>query len=253
MKFFIIAIGFLSMSYTVCAQSVTPAVLNSAGSSAVVNDVHFEFNMGETFVATITNNQIITQGLLQPLSSAQGPLPVLGLMFTAKRVSNGAVELKWSTQQEINNAGFYIERLREGEGQYSTIAQVLSAAVNGNSSAPLHYAFIDEPNFGGKIFYRLRQRDKDGQEIISEIRVVSPVALLNVSINVWPVPAVDKVNVMVKGIVSPQILSVLDMQGRLVKKVTVVNDQTIVLSGLVKGMYVLRLNTGMVSEKIVMQ
>jgi len=45
------------------------------------------------------------------------------------------------------------------------------------------------------------------------------------------------------------------MQGRVVKKYMVNNDQTIVLTGLVKGMYVLRLNIGLssVAEKIVMQ
>lgn len=244
----------LDISGFASAQLVTPSVINSAGTSGVAENIYFEFNLGETLSNTISGDHIITQGLLQPLNG-QGPLPVAGLNFFARRLNASAVELTWSTEQEINNAGFYIERKKENEADFTTIAMVASKAANGNSTLPLQYVYNDLNAYAGKIFYRLRQKDIDGQETFSNIRIVNRTNNIQPSLKVWPVPAIDKVNVLVKSIESPQVLSVLDMQGRVIKKYQVQNEQTIVITGLIKGAYILRLNTGLssIAEKIVVQ
>lgn len=255
MKIILIMACIFTISFKCSSQMITPSVLNSGGISGTVNSIHFDFNLGETFSSTIENGNIVTQGLLQPIFSAQGPLPVVGLQFNAQRSANSIVELKWTTQQEINNAAFYIERKKDNEGDFTTIAMVASKAMNGNSSLPLNYLYTDNNNHTGNSLYRLRQKDIDGKEAFSDIKLVNCISSVLASLKVWPVPAIDKVNVQVKGINAAQTLLVLDMQGRVVKKYMVNNDQTIVLTGLVKGMYVLRLNIGLssVAEKIVMQ
>ncbi|TXI81610.1 MAG: T9SS type A sorting domain-containing protein [Crocinitomicaceae bacterium] len=255
MKIIFLTISMLCIAFAPKAQVILPSVVNSAGTSGIISNIHFEFNLGEVFSNTIENGNMVTQGLLQPLFSSQGPLPVSGLVFNAMRISNFSVELKWTTQQEINNAGFYVERRKEGEAEFTTIAMVASKGMNGNASLPLNYNYEDNNSYTGKTFYRLRQKDIDGKETFSDIKAVSGTKSTAASIKVWPVPAIDKVNVLIKGIDAPQTLLVLDIQGRLVKKYSVNNEQTVVVTGLVKGMYVLRLNTGLssVAEKIVMQ
>jgi len=236
------------------AQMILPSVINSGGSAATVNTIHFEFNLGEVFSSTITNGSIVTQGLLQPLSAAQSPLPVTGLEFTAKRVNASQVLLNWNTLQEINNSGFYVERKRADEAGFTSLAFIPSKAIDGNSTTPLSYVHTDMNGYAGKTYYRLRQVDIDQKFTYSAIRIVEGSQEKSVVLKAWPIPAADNLNVKVTGIDKTEQLQVIDMQGRMVKRYAVTNDQTIIITGLPTGTYILRLNKDIpVTEKIVVQ
>ena len=236
------------------AQMILPAVINSGGSSGVANTIHFEFNMVEVFSSTITNNNIITQGLLQPLPAAQSPLPVTGLQFTAKRTNASQVSLNWSTLQEMNNSGFYIERKKADETDFTPLTFIPSNASGGNSYSPLSYAYTDVNEYAGKTYYRLRQVDIDQKFTYSPVRIVEGMPEKSVILKAWPVPVADNLNVKVSGIGKTEQLQVIDMQGKLVKSYSVTNEQTIIINGLPSGTYILRLNKATpVTEKIVVQ
>ncbi len=77
---------------------------------------------------------------------------------------NGAVELKWSTMQEINNDKFLIERSSDLKN-WITVSTVLGS---GNSSARVDYTYKDYPSITGTIFYRINQVDYNGSSHISD-------------------------------------------------------------------------------------
>ena len=229
-------------------------VVNNAGTTLINGSNLLEFTLGEFVSITLTRpDNLLTQGILQPYLQ-QHPLPVTGLDFTAKRINNNQVLLNWSTVQEINNSGFYIERKKDSETDFAPLTFISSKAAEGNSSTPLSYTYTDMNGYAGKTFYRLKQVDKDQQQAFSPIRIVTGQEAGSAGIKAWPVPAVDNLNVKVTGINQPEQLLVIDMQGRIVKRYVVANEQPTTISGLPSGTYILRLSRDIpVVEKIVVQ
>ena len=70
-------------------------------------------------------------------------LPVELLEFTAERLNFEEVDLNWVTATELNNEGFYIERMIDGEAEFSTLAFVEGS---GNSTDTRYYHHIDLNN-----------------------------------------------------------------------------------------------------------
>ena len=86
------------------------------------------------------------------------PLPIELLSFTAQYKAP-FVNLDWSTQTEINNDFFTLERSANG-WNYLSIGTVRGA---GNSTMTLFYHSVDERPLSGVSYYRLKQTDFDGQ------------------------------------------------------------------------------------------
>ncbi len=97
-----------------------------------------------------------------------GALPVELTSFTAS-VNINQVMLKWSTETEVDNYGFDVER-SDSEEEWKKIGFVEG---HGNSNSPKSYSFTDKNPIGGSKFqYRLKQIDTDGQfEYSDEIEV----------------------------------------------------------------------------------
>ncbi len=232
MKYLIMLL--LIVSNQIKAQIITPLVTNSSGTSGTVNNIHFEFNLGESFTTTIGSGDLITQGLLQPIPLTQGPLPVLGLEFNAKRISNSKVQLDWKTVQEIDNKGFYVERKKESDLNFTQLHFVQSAAPNGNASLALNYSHIDTNSFAGKTYYRLKQEDLDGKFMYSTVRLVNGSNGKTISMKAWPIPSTGPVNTSAEGI-EKDVLLVFDNNGRLVKQLTITAQMPVQLTGLAPG------------------
>ncbi len=93
------------------------------------------------------------------------PLPVELSSFTAK-IADDKVELNWTTESEVNNYGFDIER-KANDDKWIQLSFV---AGHGNSNTPKSYYFVDNSLSGGSIFYyRLKQIDTDGHFEYSQI------------------------------------------------------------------------------------
>ncbi len=94
-------------------------------------------------------------------------MPVELSSFLAS-VVNSYIELKWTTETEINNYGFEIQKkeVRSQETEWNTIGFVEGS---GNSNSPKEYEFIDRGVSTGKYLYRLKQIDNDGSYEYSNV------------------------------------------------------------------------------------
>lgn len=232
------------------------AGIDNAGTTFISSNAMLEFTVGEFASKTLTSsNNMLTQGILQPFHSTITSLPVTNLEFYAKRVDANKVQLNWQTEQEFNNKGFSIERKKESETNFAPIDFVNSKApAGGNSFTSLFYDKVDDNNFRGKTFYRLKQEDLDGQFKYSVIRIVNGSDMKQALMQVWPVPSMGPVNIVVNGLDKPDMLLVFDAAGKLVQQHTVTNNQQLQLNGLRSGSYILKLakNTQLV-QRIVVQ
>lgn len=86
------------------------------------------------------------------------PLPVELSMFTAK-VNDKNIDLRWSTQTEVNSFSFEIERKRNRQTEWQQIASVKGA---GNSNSYKEYQFTDKDLSPGDYQYRMKMVDNDG-------------------------------------------------------------------------------------------
>ena len=245
---------------TTVVPPINDVVLNSgagidnAGTTFINGNIMLEFTVGEVASKTLGDgNNLLTQGILQPYSLGT-TLPVTGLEFYAKRLNNTQVQLDWKTIQEINNKGFYIERKKENENTFVDAGFVASNANAGNSSFPLAYQKMDNNNFTGITYYRIKQEDIDGRTAYSVIRVVKGDVTKQLTMQVWPVPAVSFFHVSVNGLSKPDVIQVVDMNGRLVKQFTIQNQTQQQVSGLPAGTYFVKLASDKtVGQKVIVQ
>ncbi len=95
------------------------------------------------------------------------PVPVELTLFSGSYV-NGSVQLEWQTATETNNFGFEIQK-RYDNTSYEKIGFVPG---NGTTTNGMQYSFEDNDLLAGRIFYRLKQLDFNGDfEYSNEIMV----------------------------------------------------------------------------------
>lgn len=94
-------------------------------------------------------------------------LPVKLTEFTGKLVE-GKSQLKWVTASENNSHYFEIERSADG-AHYGSIGQL---AAKGYSTVTSKYAYTDGAPIKGLNYYRLKQVDKDGKYVYSNVVVI---------------------------------------------------------------------------------
>ncbi len=96
------------------------------------------------------------------------PLPVELSSFQASEAENG-VELKWSTESEITNLGFILERSKEND-QWQTIASYRTVDAlqgQGTVSHTSRYTFTDETIVYGSTYnYRLSDVNSNGESTV---------------------------------------------------------------------------------------
>ncbi|NTS43049.1 T9SS type A sorting domain-containing protein [Flavisolibacter sp. BT320] len=205
-----------------------------------------------------TDNYIRKAGLASlyryTISSATGTtLPVSGLEFIARRLNKQVVQLDWKTAQEMDNKGFSVERKKDNEPAFSAIHFAPSKGVNGNSNAPLNYLHVDQNNFAGKTWYRLKQEDGKGAFTYSLVRVVDGEGGNVVILKAWPIPAPKEFSVTVTG-TEKDMLQLYDASGKLVRQQNITAGEVVMITGLTAGTYVLKLaNQNEVVQKVIVQ
>ncbi len=202
-----------------------------------------------------------------PLSRDPSALPVELVALEAERVrrgnGRGAVQLRWKTAAETENAGFAVQRRlvddAGGDGRsaadasdWEEIGFVESKARGGTSTTTNRYRFEDAdlPFAADRIEYRLRQVDLEGDSELSAPVVVEQRRGQLRLVTTYPNPVRDRVTIR---FVVPErqeaTLRLYDTLGRRVRTVyadesTGRQQQTIDLSGLSSGTYFLRLRAG---------
>ncbi len=162
-------------------------------------------------------------------------LPVTLLNFNANRVGRNSVSLSWQTATEAQNLGFEILRKHSNEVSFRPVSFVPTKAVDGNSSVDLFYSFHDGNDYTGVSYYRLNQKDINGQSKYSEIKAVS--GDKESVITVWPNPATIRLNIRFEGSSLVKIGIVTDAAGKTVKQVNIQNSTELDVSDLPSGIY----------------
>ena len=98
-----------------------------------------------------------------PGYDAGGPLPVeLSHFRPARDKATGAVVITWATQSELNNAGFFIKRSQQRDGEFQVINATMIAGA-GTTSEKQTYTFTDttaQPNI--VYYYQIEDVSLDG-------------------------------------------------------------------------------------------
>lgn len=160
------------------------------GGDDIVNPLNV--NIGDVYILVIDNYSESTSPFDMDLSLTSGltlncnQLPIELIDFNGF-AENGFNLLKWTTAVEINNDYFEIEKSLNGV-LFEKIAQVTGA---GNSNTVKNYEFIDNDDYKGITYYRLKQIDYNGT--MSYSSVVAIKQSLGAEVSVFPNPTIDKV------------------------------------------------------------
>lgn len=180
-------------------------------------------------------------------------LPVTWLSFTAQKLNNASVLVKWSTVNELNNKFYMVERSSD-ELNFITIGQVTA----GNNAANVQeYNFTDYKALGGANYYRLKQVDADGHSSYSAIaKVILPEETISWSVQPNPVKTVAAF--YARKNMSDVSIVLADASGRIVyntqkQKIAAGEQVLIPVSGLAKGVYIIKVSSNGItrSEKLV--
>jgi hypothetical protein len=205
---------------------------SSAGLYAVVSVEGFSSGVG----TQIASNDCAT-------------LPIKLKSFNAER-NRSNVDVRWETEVEVNNKGFYLER-KLSNGGWQDITFVSSKANNGTSNSSLVYDFTDPNNAKGISQYRLRQVDIDGKQTYSQIRSVRGEGQKSNTI-IYPNPSGDgKVSVVFEDANSVRDVSLMDVSGKTLKQWKGVTNNTIQIDNLNSGFYTVRIVNIETGEQVV--
>ncbi len=169
--------------------------------------------------------------------SLTSPLPITLLNFTGS-VVNGEVVLHWSTSSEINNAGFTVQRSKDGI-QWQNGQNVAGAGTSGLTN---YYSATDANPYQGVSYYRLLQTDLDGKQTYSPI-LSFEIGNKGMSISIYPIPASQQLTI---GLPSPGSTSaakyeinLFNSAGSLVQSRTATGGNNVVLNvaSLTAGVY----------------
>ncbi|MFZ1692870.1 MAG: hypothetical protein WAT74_06730, partial [Flavobacteriales bacterium] len=141
------------------------------------------------------------------------PLPVELLSFSARRNSVAEVRLDWVTATEMNNAGFELWRLIEGEDAFTQVAWLDG---HGTTQQLTSYEHADGNPTDRVSYYRLKQVDITGHSTWSDVVAVEG-ARVAVRVIAYPNPARD--HMRLSGLPEDaEAIMMHDAAGRLVKQ-----------------------------------
>ncbi|PZP40078.1 MAG: hypothetical protein DI598_19530, partial [Pseudopedobacter saltans] len=182
---------------------------------------------GENGVTQTTSNNHSDPSI----KAASYSLPIKLSSFGGQ-YENHSVFLKWTTETEINNKYFVIERSANGV-QFDSLASVNGV---GNSSVLTDYSYQDRTYLNGNNYYRLRQIDFDGKSSNSNIIKVSAAINTVSNNNIYPNPGNG--NITISGDWSSfSNVSVSNMIGATVISKVLNSNQIQLPASLTPGMY----------------
>jgi len=164
------------------------------------------------------------------------PLPVELAFFSAHRLNNEQVELRWTTASEQDNAGFEIWRSDNTTKAWQKVAFVEGA---GNSVVTRRYTFPDNNTHTGTSYYRLRQVDTDGTATFSKTVATLGADFSRRTVAAWPIPADDHLTVQAPDIAQPASLQLYSADTRLLLQRQFTNKTELDLRHLPTGLYFL--------------
>ena len=123
-----------------------------------------------------------------PGYDAGGPLPVeLSHFRPARDKATGAVVITWATQSELNNAGFFIKRSNQRDGEFQVINATMVPGA-GTTSEKQTYTYTDttaQPNI--VYYYQIEDVSLDGnrQTLTRGVRLKGHVSVAGKATTLW--------------------------------------------------------------------
>jgi hypothetical protein len=153
----------------------------------------------------------------------------------ANKAAKGA-ELQWSLESDPDNGKFEIERSEDGVN-FTPIGSLSIMALTSS------YQFLDSNPIIGTNYYRLKQIDDAGNIVVSSSASLDYLVTDNLTFSVYPNPVIDIVNISTNKRQTPLLLSINDMQGKVVLSKKYSKDQLLQanLSSLSTGIYIIQL------------
>lgn len=189
----------------------------------------FEYNGS---AAPVYNTSAVLSG-----SAATGTLPVTWLYINATQKSDRVV-LIWGTSAEMNSAYFIVERSSNG----IDFKEAGRVEASNNSVVDRHYSFNDVVTAEQKLYYRLKQTDKDGMYNYSKI--VSVQTEGQATARIQPNPVQQSFRVQLPDNTQNAMLAIYNAAGILVRKQTINNMQLVNVQQLSAGVYYLNIQQG---------
>jgi hypothetical protein len=159
---------------------------------------------------------------------------------------NNDVELFWTTANEVNNDGFYIERRSETQSVFESIAFVKAAE---DQAAINEYIYKDNGLPGGKYYYRLRQVDYDGTADYSTTISVDVFTDKIGSLEIMPNPVSQTLNIEFSPAEDERLISIkiYSKIGQLLKDIPIAENtslrHSIDVQKLLSGSYIMHLES----------
>ncbi len=172
-----------------------------------------------TAIADILSTNSERRPVLTLTYCSTAVVPVKLLQFYAVK-QNAAVTLNWLVTNELNNAGFEVQRSDDGL-HFLPEGWVNSKALNGVSALANSYSFIDNKPVRGIAYYRLLQRDIDGRITYSFVITIKEPSKELSLVSIYPNPADNKLFLLVRNekAKSSANISLQDLSGRVLKKI----------------------------------
>ncbi len=164
----------LIVSFRVSGLQPHKTYLNSAIVSAIINNdvesilVLDSSNNGNPLAIDPNRNGLANEaGENNPTPFAYGTLPVTFLGISA-RESNGANLISWSVATPVSNADYFeVEKMKDG-GKWEIIQRL--PITNNLQQQYVHRDMMTSP---GQTCYRIKQLDKDGTVVYSQVACLS--------------------------------------------------------------------------------
>jgi hypothetical protein len=174
--------------------------------STTLNGILYDFTV--SYIGSTGNDVVLT---------VSGALPVTWLSFEANWIGKQA-QLDWATSAEVNNEGFYIERSVDGRN-FRDIGFV-TAQSGAATGAIYQYTDMQTP-LTERLYYRLRQQDRDGRTQYSDIHTLN--AVMDSGAILYPNPVADRANLQVTLPEAGSLrVEILDAQGKLILTSTII-------------------------------
>jgi len=196
--------------------------------------------------AVIELNGAGCQSVEEVTTACQPFLPVEMTTPLSIHLNNTTAILQWRTATETNNAGFEIQRSRDGT-EWERIGW---QAGQGTVTTPYTYSYTDQNPLFGTSYYRLKQVDFNGDTEYSN--VVSLQYIRN-GVSVYPNPVNEQLYLQTDYDTIQQIV-IYDSTGRQITQI-INPERSIDVSAFLEGVYMIKmtLDGGDFYEKIIVK
>ena len=237
------AIPTIKLMYGIPGSNVVAIEMASATGN-VLNFTDFNLTTDATAYyyvdITINGNRSISAPIWY---TKNFPLPITLISFKASLNSNQTVKLNWNTSNEINTSKYIVEKSFSGVS-----FTPLDSVISNNNIGQNNYTLTDFTPQKGINYYRLKQVDKNGVFVYSNVVSININSTEVNAVNVYPNPVRDILYLNINSNQAENVKIILsDIQGRVVlqqNKNLIKGNQLIDFStqSLLKGSYFVTVN-----------